>query len=75
MKHREFVYAGEPGPELAGQEYAAFLMNVQKAILFSLERRKLLTPSQRQRCLEELEKGHIWQRPPPPGKGCTHEPI
>lgn len=55
MKHREFVYVGEPVPELNGREHAAFLMNMQRSILFSLEKRNLLTASQRERCLLELE--------------------
>lgn len=54
--HREFVYVGDPVPELNGQEHAAFLMNIQRSIVLSLEKRKLLTPSQRERCLVELEK-------------------
>ena len=54
--HREFVYVGDPVPELNEQEHAAFLMNIQKSILLSLEQRKLLTHSQRERCLVELEK-------------------
>ena len=53
--HREFVYTGDPVPDLDRQEYAAFLLNVQKGVLFSLEQRKLLTPSQRERCLAALE--------------------
>lgn len=56
MKHREFVYVGEPVPELNEREHAAFLMNMQRSILFSLEKRNLLTASQRERCLLELEK-------------------
>ena len=53
---REFVYVGDPVPELNEQEHAAFLMNIHKSILLSLEKRKLLTHSQRERCLVELEK-------------------
>lgn len=56
LLHREFVYVGDPVPELNEQEHAAFLMNIQKSILLSLEKRKLLTHSQRERCLVELEK-------------------
>lgn len=56
MKHREFRYVGEPVPELNEQEHAAFLMNFQRSILLSLEKRNLLTASQRERCLVELEK-------------------
>ncbi len=61
MLHREFVYTGAPVPDLEGPEYAAFLLNIQKGVIFSLERRKLLTPSQRERCIEELEK-HFAQK-------------
>ena len=55
MKHREFIYVGGPVPEINQQEHAAFLLNVQKAILFSLEKRSLLTGSQCERCLTALE--------------------
>ena len=55
MKHREFVYVGDPVPQLNEQEHAKFLLNVQKSILFSLEKRNLLTGSQRERCLTILE--------------------
>lgn len=55
-KAREFVYVGDPAPEINEQEHAAFLMNMQRAILLSLEKRKLLTASQRERCMVELEK-------------------
>ncbi len=56
MKHREFIYAGEPVPKLNEREHAAFLMNFQKTILLSLEKKNLLTTSQCERCLLELEK-------------------
>lgn len=56
VKHREFVYVGDPVPELNEQEHAAFFMNIQRAILLSLEKRNLLTASQRERCLLEIEK-------------------
>ncbi len=56
MKHREFIYVGEPVPELDQREHAAFLLNIQRSILLSLEKRNLLTVSQRERCLLELEK-------------------
>ena len=54
MKHREFIYTGEPVPELNELEHAAFLINFQRSILLSLEKKKLLTASQRERCLLEL---------------------
>ena len=56
LKHREFVYVGDLAPEINEQEHAAFLMNMQRAILLSLEKRNLLTASQRERCMVELEK-------------------
>ena len=40
MKHREFVYVGRTIPELDEQEHEAFLINIQTAILLSLEKRK-----------------------------------
>lgn len=55
-KAREFVSVGDPVPELNEQEHAAFLMNIQRSIVLSLEKRKLLTPLQRKRCLAALEK-------------------
>ncbi len=56
MKQREFAYIGEDMWELNEQEYAVFFMNIQKAILLLLEKRNLLTASQRECCLIELEK-------------------
>lgn len=57
--YREFIYAGDPVPVLNEQEHAAFLMHIQRSVIFSLEKRELLTASQRERCLAELEKQHI----------------
>ena len=62
MEHREFRYVGEPVPELDEQEHAAFFMNFQRSILLSLEKRDLLTASQRERCLLELEKKYRGNR-------------
>lgn len=56
MEHRDFIYVGDPAPELNGREHAAFLMNIQKAALLSLEKRGLLDASQRERCVVELER-------------------
>ncbi|MCI8563034.1 MAG: hypothetical protein HFH69_05890 [Lachnospiraceae bacterium] len=56
MKHREFRYVGDPVPELNEREHAEFFMNIQRSILLSLEKRNLLTASQRERCLLELER-------------------
>jgi hypothetical protein len=53
--HREFVYIGEPVPELNKQEYAAFILQFQKAMLASLKKRGLLNHSQYERCVDKLE--------------------
>ena len=52
MKAREFVYIGEPIPKV--KENKEFLMNVQKAMLLSLEERKLLTKDETDRALRHL---------------------
>ncbi len=65
MEHREFVYVGEPVPELNKQGHAAFLMNFQRSILLSLEKQNLLTAPQRERCLLELERRRC--------NGCHYE--
>ena len=56
MKCREFVYAGEPAPQITEENDAAFYLQFQKSILASLKKRDLLTRSQYDRCIEELEK-------------------
>ncbi len=56
MKHREFSCTGEAVSELDEKECAAFILNFQKAVLLSLEKRKLLTASQRERCVAALDK-------------------
>lgn len=56
MKYREFIYVGDPIPELDTQEYAAFYFHFQKAILASLQKRNLLTDAQWKRCVALLEK-------------------
>ena len=56
MKCREFIYVGEPVPKITEQEYAAFYLRFHKSILASLKKRGLLTHSQYERCIEEIEK-------------------
>ena len=56
MKYREFVYVGEPAPQITEHEHAAFYLQFQKSILASLKKRELLTHSQYDRCIEEIEK-------------------
>ena len=55
MRQREFICIKDPAPELNVETCASFLVNVQKAILLSLEKRGLLTHSQQERCLTRLE--------------------
>lgn len=61
-KHREFIYVGDPVPQIHEQEHAAFLLHVQQSILVSLEKRNLLTHSQYERCNETLEEQHSRKR-------------
>lgn len=42
--------------QITEQEHPAFYLLFQKAILASLEKRELLTHSQYNRCMEEIEK-------------------
>lgn len=58
MKCREFVFVGDPIPELTELEHAAFLLQFQKSVLTSLRKRELLTQSQYERCVQELEIQH-----------------
>ena len=62
LKHREFICTSDPVPELDIVEHAEFFLNFQKAILLSLEDRKLLTALQRVRCVDELERQYAEQR-------------
>lgn len=59
MEHREFVYSGGPVPGLDGQEYTEFLLNIQRAVILSLEKRDLLSALQREHCLLKLGKEHF----------------
>lgn len=56
MKCREFVYTGGHVPNLTEREHGAFLLQLQKAILASLEKRELLNQTQYNLCIEELER-------------------
>ena len=44
-------------PSLDMREHRPFLVLFQKAILFSLEQRGLLTQAQMERCMEAVERG------------------
>ena len=56
MKPKEYVYVGEPVPDLMEPQYSEFLLHLQKSILYSLEKRNLLTHAQKERCIVEIEK-------------------
>lgn len=62
MKGRDYVFVGEPIPELATQEHAEFLILLEKAVLHSLEKRKLITRHQRDRCLIGIDGLHSKER-------------
>lgn len=59
MSHREFIYVGDPFPELTSQNNSDFLMLIQESILLSLKDRKLLNHSQCERCLNELNEQNM----------------
>ncbi len=56
LRPRNYVYTGEPIPEWNAKDHAAFLAHFQKSILCSLEKRGLITHSQKERCELEVEK-------------------
>lgn len=56
MKIRKFELSEDSVLELNEKENAQFFINMQKSVLFSLEKRELLTHLQCERCLLELEK-------------------
>lgn len=58
MKSREYVYVGEPIPELTTQEHKEFLILLEKAVLHSLEKRNLISRHQRDRCLVGIDDLH-----------------
>ena len=62
MKPKEYVYVGEPVPDLMEQQYSEFLLHLQKSILYSLEKRNLLTHAQKERCITEIEKQYTKER-------------
>lgn len=59
--HRDFIYIGEPIPKLNEQEHGAFLLLVQRSVLYSLEKRGLLTQTQREHAAQLLEQKYYQQ--------------
>ena len=58
MSRKDFTYTGDPIPQLTEEKHGAFLLLLQKALLYSLEKRNLLTAAQRDQCVTALEKKH-----------------
>ena len=58
MKGREYVYLGEPIPALTTQEHREFLILLEKAVLYSLEKRNLISPHQRDMCIIGIDGLH-----------------
>lgn len=58
MKPKQYVYAGEPVPDLNEAKYTQFRLHLEESILFSLEKRNLLTHAQFERCVTEIKKCH-----------------
>lgn len=56
MKPKEYIYVGEPIPDLMEPQYSEFLLHLQKSILYSLEKRNFLTHAQKEHCVAEIEK-------------------
>ena len=56
MKHRDFVYLGEPIPEIRTSEHSDFLLHLQKSMLLSLVKRNLLSASQMEQVMEKVER-------------------
>jgi hypothetical protein len=54
-KKNEYVYVGDPIPKIDKAQHADFILHYQKSILLSLAKKNLLTPTQIQKCFEELE--------------------
>ena len=55
MSHKDFSYIGDPIPPLSMKDNPDFFLNLQKAVVYSLKKRKLLTDSQCDLCIEKLE--------------------
>ena len=63
--HREFAYIGEPVPKIEPLVHSAFLLQLQNALLLSLAEKKLLSTSQMQRIMDELERKYIENKKQP----------
>lgn len=59
MSHKDYIYIGDPIPKLSRKNNAAFLLHLQEAVIFSLEKRKMLTSTQCDQCIAELENRYF----------------
>ena len=55
MMPRNFVYVGDPIPPIDSNKNTGFICGLQKAMLLSLVKRKLLTTSQMEQVLEHIQ--------------------
>lgn len=55
MELKEYVYTGEPVPNLSQTEQDEFLPQLQRAVICSLEKRGLLSHGQALQCMAEIE--------------------
>ena len=55
MKHREYICVTDGSSPTDTRSQKPFILHVQKAILLSLEERKLISKQQRRQCEEALE--------------------
>ena len=56
MGSRNFDYIGEPIPKIKVPDNSDFIIHIQKSMLLSLVKRELLTISQMERIMTEIEK-------------------
>ena len=59
LLNSEYIYVGKPLPMLNEMENADFLLLIKESVIFSLEKRKLLTMAQRKKCIDILESRNI----------------
>ena len=56
LKHREYICVMDSSSVIDIKKHTPFILHIQKAILMSLEEKKLITKQQRIQCEEALEK-------------------
>lgn len=56
MKPHEWIYVGDPIPDIHPQENADFILQMQNAMVTSLVKRSLLTTWQAEQIKENMER-------------------